>query len=63
MVFDWDDGNLSKTLKHGLTHAEIESAFRDSDLYFDPAKQVDEELRYLCIGTSNLDRLCTIIFC
>lgn len=55
-AFDWDDGNLDKCRKHGLTTSEIESVFvRPVAIFPDPAHSVSEA-RYLAIGRSDAGR-------
>ena len=42
--FDWDEGNLGKRQKHGVSLAEIETMFAGTVLIApDPARSVREE--------------------
>jgi uncharacterized DUF497 family protein len=51
--FDWDDGNLEKCRKHGVSIAEIEAMFRRPVAIIpDPAHSRTEE-RFKVIGTSD----------
>lgn len=43
--FDWDDGNLSKCQKHGVTIAEIEALFAGPLTVFQDPHQNEERLR------------------
>lgn len=69
MIFEWDEGNLSKMnliRESGrfFEQFEIESAFEDGNqiitqTYNDP--QTEEE-RYMLRGTSNQNRVISVIF-
>lgn len=50
--FDWNTGNISKILKHGLSLEEVESFFLAGVLVFDDAKHSDVETRHIAIGDS-----------
>ena len=47
--FDWDSGNLSKCLGHGVSLAEIEALFA-GDVYVVRDAVVDDEQRMLAFG-------------
>jgi uncharacterized DUF497 family protein len=63
-TFDWDAGNMTKNLKHGVSREEIESIFYSQKLIFaghiiDPP---DNEWRGLILGRSDGGRLLALIF-
>ncbi|GAB3341731.1 hypothetical protein GCM10027299_56010 [Larkinella ripae] len=62
--FEWDDGNRHKSvIKHGVTNEEAESVFADSGRVIRLSKRgTPTEIRYLCYGRSNQDRLLTAYF-
>ena len=42
--FDWDDGNLEKCQKHGVSYEEIEAAFENGAMVVpDPAHSIAEQ--------------------
>src|SRR3989344_762609 len=61
--FDWDKGNRSKNLKHGVTQEEIESIFENEHGF---AGRISEpahaEWRGLILGQSNTGKLLALIF-
>jgi uncharacterized protein len=53
IIFDWDEGNLKKLLKHKLTPELAESIFSDPDCairYIRGSKEKYGERRYTCVG-------------
>lgn len=62
MKFQWDEGNRHKSItKHAITVPEAESIFGDPDKkIFYNHKHSSEELRYICIGKSSLER---VLYC
>jgi uncharacterized DUF497 family protein len=60
--FDWDEGNRSKCLKHGVSIALIESLFRgDIAVLPDPLHSTDEE-RFIGIGQAGTGRWIFVVF-
>jgi uncharacterized DUF497 family protein len=60
--FDWDEGNIAKCQKHGLSTTEIEAFFR-GDVYFGPdIKHSIEEQRFLAVGRSPSGRPMFVAF-
>ena len=60
--FDWNDGNLQKCQKHGVSVAEIESLFlRPIAVLPDPTHSRGEE-RFKAIGKSARGRHILIVF-
>ena len=62
--FDWDEGNASKNLKHGISSSEIESIFRGWAYVFvgkiiEPAHN---EWRGLILGETSEGKHATLIF-
>ncbi len=57
--FNWDKGNKIKSIeKHGIDNLEAESLFDDQNKLI-VLSQRQNELRFLCIGMSNKNRLLT----
>ena len=55
--FEWDDGNLVKCQKHGVSIDEIEALFvSDSMSVLDDAAHSFDERRFLAIGRTGEDR-------
>ena len=50
MDFDWDDGNLGKFRKHGLTSEEIEGFFRARPRVAPGPKHSQAEQRFVAVG-------------
>lgn len=60
--FDWDEHNLDKCCKHGVSRDEIEDVFRrHPGIFPDPAHSQDVE-RFRAIGTTRLGRHIFIVF-
>lgn len=61
--FDWDDGNLEKCRKHGVSLAEIEQVIQDSALAVrpDPAHSRNED-RFLAVGRTAAKRAIFLVF-
>ncbi len=64
MNFQWDNGNLVKSwVKHGVSVEETESVWRDKNYKIVMSRMTTaDELRFLCIGISNAERLLTIVY-
>lgn len=61
--FDWDEGNLVKGQKHGLSQKEIEYFFQQEELFVSPdPKHSDDEERYLAIGRSRKQKPMFVVF-
>ena len=62
--FSWDEGNARKNQdKHGVTQSAAEEVFFNQPLLIvadDKHSQV--ELRYVALGSTNLDVLLTVVF-
>ena len=54
--FDWDNGNLKKVQKHGLTIDEIEIFFRQKVLVREDQDHSQKERRWIAIGLSKNKR-------
>ena len=60
--FEWDDGNLAKCQKHGLTSEEIEAVFTNPHrIAPDPAHSIGET-RFLAIGAGDGPRPMFVAF-
>ena len=51
--FDWDEGNIDKCEKHGVSIQEIELVFEHDPLIFINKKHPDEEQRYTAVDLEN----------
>jgi len=59
---DWDNGNLEKCRKHGVTVAEIEFVLRTTNLVSeDPAHSISEQ-RLIAVGASREGRMMFVAF-
>lgn len=54
--FDWDDGNLAKCQKHGVTIADIESVFIGAPSIGPDIAHSTMETRFLAIGRAASGR-------
>lgn len=61
--FDWDEGNVRKNEKHGVTQSEVEQVFFRQPLILapDPAHSLVEH-RYHALGRTEDDRWLQITF-
>ncbi len=50
--FDWDEGNIKKVIKHGLTLEEVENFFLAGVLVFNDIKHSHKENRHIAVGDS-----------
>jgi uncharacterized DUF497 family protein len=57
LEFEWDEGNLEKAQKHGVSKTEIEQAYFDKkkQLLFDEKHSFSEE-RYILVGRNKKKR-------
>lgn len=63
MQFDWDDGNHTKCLKHGITLHEIEYALGyGARVAADPVHSLDEQ-RFIAVSRTAEGRPVYISFC
>jgi uncharacterized protein len=61
--FDWDEGNIQKCQKHGVSIAEIEAVFKNADIRVSPdLKHSLTEQRFKAIGQTPVGRLVFLIF-
>jgi uncharacterized protein len=51
--FEWDNGNISKCAKHGLTCTEIEAAFLNDPMIAPDFAHSKDEDRLIAIGKSH----------
>jgi uncharacterized DUF497 family protein len=59
--FDWDRGNRSKCLKHGVSLAEIEQVFRHDPLIL-PDRTGGAETRFDAVGVTLGKRHVFVVF-
>jgi len=64
IFFEWDKGNLDKSLKkHGVTNEEAEEVFFDNkSLLTEDIKHSLTEKRYQILGTADSGKLLSVIF-
>ncbi|MEC4814366.1 MAG: BrnT family toxin, partial [Scytonema sp. PMC 1069.18] len=61
--FDWDDGNIDKCQKHGVSIEEIETLFFNPKVAIAPdIKHSEAEERFLAIGVSTSRRHIFVAF-
>ncbi len=61
--FDWDEGNLRKNEKHGVTKAEVEQAFLNKPLIVaSDVKHSQQEPRFHALGRTDANRCLLITF-
>jgi uncharacterized DUF497 family protein len=61
--FEWDDGNISKNLKHNVPHEECEEVFFDKDLkILSDTLHSDKEERFVALGKTQQERLLYLAF-
>ena len=61
--FDWDIGNITKNLKHGVSLAETEELFLNPPYFVSPdEKHSMSELRFTCYGKTVKSRHLVIVF-
>jgi len=52
-MFNWDDGNIDKNLKHGVQDWEIEEACQDPRSKIMMTQFVQDEKRYILLGRAS----------
>jgi uncharacterized DUF497 family protein len=60
--FDWDEGNRTKCLKHGLAIAVIERLFQDGVAVLPDEVHSQEEQRFKAIGRTEEGRYVFVVF-
>lgn len=61
--FEWDKGNITKCLKRGISQYEIESFFKNNEIFITPdIKHSDKEQRFLAIGRLKNNRPVFVAF-
>ena len=60
--FDWDESNLAKCQKHGVTIEEIEAVFLHPHRLAPDIRRSGAETRFIAIGSGGRDRLIFIAF-
>jgi hypothetical protein len=60
--FDWDDGNIKKCRKHGVSIADIENVFSKNPHIAPDSKHSTNEKRYIAIGLSENNRPMFVAF-
>jgi uncharacterized DUF497 family protein len=60
--FDWDDGNLSKCQKHGVSIDEIEQVLAGTPRIAPDLAHSDDESRFIAIGRNAKGRTLFVAF-
>ena len=60
--FDWDDGNIAKCQKHGMSQDDIESVFFDIVQVAQDVGHSQSEPRQLAIGRTTAGRAAFVVF-
>ena len=60
--FEWDDGNLAKCQKHGVSIADIETVFRNQPMVSPDVAHSGDEQRLIAIGKGSESRLIFVVF-
>jgi uncharacterized protein len=61
--FDWDDGNIAKCRKHGVSVEEIEALFENEDLRLAPdIAHSKSEQRFRAVGSTLSGRMIFLVF-
>ena len=60
--FEWDEGNIAKCQKHGLSLEEIEAFFRSKVFVAPDVKHSGEEERFLAVGSSRDGKPMFVVF-
>lgn len=60
--FEWDNGNLDKCQKHGVSIEEIEEAFTNNPLIAPDHKHSSIETRFLAVGKTKEGRYIFVAF-
>jgi hypothetical protein len=59
---DWDDGNLTKCQKHGVSIEEIELPFRSAPYVGRDERHSEQEDRYVAVGRTGAGRDLLVIY-
>ena len=63
VAFDWDEGNVRKNEKHGVTQTEIEQVFLNPSLVtIQDERHSQAEVRYHALGRTDSGRLLHVTF-
>jgi uncharacterized protein len=61
--FDWDEGNIAKCQKHGVSVEEIEALFQNEDFVFAPdIAHSKSEQRFRAVGSNRIGRMIFLVF-
>lgn len=60
--FDWDDGNIEKCQKHGVSAEDIEDVFESHPSVFLNQKHGSSERRYHAVGKNKKGRHIFVVF-
>ncbi len=60
--FDWDDGNIKKCEKHGMSLLEIESIFDSGPFVMEDHRHSDNEKRFLAVGITLTNKFAYVAY-
>lgn len=60
--FDWDEANLTKLAKHGVSQEEAEDIFYGRPMIDEGAYEKKNEKRYRCLGITTSGRYLSAFF-
>lgn len=60
--FDWDDGNLAKCRKHGVSTGTIENLFRRGLVILPDEAHSQKEQRFRAVGRTEKGRALFVVF-
>lgn len=60
--FDWDNGNIGKCQKHGVSIEEIEALLLSEPAVYPDALHSDDEERWQAIGRTKAGRAVFVVF-
>lgn len=60
--FEWDDGNLAKCRKHGVSTGAIESLFRRGLVILPDESHSQKERRFRAVGRNEQGRALFVVF-
>jgi len=60
--FVWDEGNIGKCQKHGVSIGEIEYVFKNDISVYPDVKHSEQEIRYFAVGVNRTNKHVFIVF-
>lgn len=60
--FEWDKGNITKNLKHGVSVKECEEVFFNGPFLKKDVTHSEVEERFFALGSTDVGRLLLVVF-